>query len=122
MVEASDRIALIALVGAIVDRKQTIHSRGVGSAKQFMAFPDVVLAEGGAASVMLYRYRSEGEFCGDTWHASLGDAQGQAEHEYQEALGPWLPVPGDVADPHQYAIAFARENRNTKQKNTGSLA
>jgi Beta-lactamase len=113
MVQASDRIALIALVGAIADRKQTIHSWGFGSEKQFMAFPDVVLAEGGVASVMLYRYRSEGESCGYTWHASLRDAQGQAEYEYREALGPWLPIPPDVADAHQYAIAFARKSRET---------
>jgi hypothetical protein len=84
MVQASDRIACVAVVGAITDKRQTIHSWGLGSAKQFMAFPDVVLAEGDAASVMLYRYRCDGEFCGDTWHASLGDAQGQAEYEYGE--------------------------------------
>ena len=87
---------------------QTIHSRGLGSAKQLMDFPNVVLVEGDAASVMLYRYRADGEFCGDTWDASLRDAQGQAEHEYGTALGPWSPVPPDIADANQYAITFAR--------------
>ena len=77
-----------------------------------MAFPDAVLAESDAASVMLYRYRRDGEFCGDTWHASLADAQGQAEYEYRGALGPWSPVPQDVVDAHQYAITFARKNRD----------
>ena len=31
---------------------------------------------------MLYRYTDTGEFCGDTWHESLGDAFAQAEYEY----------------------------------------
>jgi hypothetical protein len=112
MVQANDRLACVAVVGTIADWKQTIHSWGLGSEKQFMAFPDVVLAEGDTASVMLYRYRCDGEFCGDTWHATLGDAQGQAEYEYGGALGPWLPVPPDVADAHQYAITFARKSRD----------
>lgn len=112
MTQASARIAFVALVGAISGRNQAIHSWGVGSAQQAMAFPDFVLIEGDAASVMLYRYRRDGEFCGDTWHASLGDAQAQAECEYEEALGPWSPVPADIADTHGYAITFAEKRGN----------
>ena len=122
MVQASDRIACVAAVGAIVDRNQTIHSWGLDSAKQFMAFPNIVLAEGDAASVMLYRYRCDGEFCGDTWHPSLRDAQGQAEYEYGEALGPWMPVPPDVADAHEYAIRFARKSYDNEHCTTGGVS
>lgn len=113
MAQAKDRIACVAIIGMIADREQTIHSWvRAGTAKQFMAFPHVVLAEGDGASVMLYRYRCDGEFCGDTWHTSLEEAHEQAEYEYGTALGPWLPVPKDVADAREYAITFARKNRD----------
>jgi hypothetical protein len=114
MTKANDRIACVAIVGAITDRQQTIHSwispdRG----RCFMAFPQVVLVEGENASAMLYRYRCDGEFCGDTWHASFEEARDQAQYEYGTALGPWLPVPPDVTDAHAFAVKCARENRDT---------
>jgi hypothetical protein len=69
------------------------------------------LAESDGTSAMLYRYRMDGEFCGDTWHASLSEAQRQAEHEYGSALGPWSPVPWDVADADEYALLFSQRTR-----------
>ena len=116
MVRANNRIAYVAIVGPITDRRQTIHSwASQQGAKRFMAFPDVVLTEGDSASMMPYRYRCDGEFCGDTWHASLEDAQNQAQYEYGEALGQWRRVPPDVADTHQHAIALAQKNRDPSQ-------
>lgn len=35
-----------------------------------------------AGHAMLYRYRDDGTFCGDTWHESLQDAKDQAAYEY----------------------------------------
>jgi hypothetical protein len=97
--QVKGKIAYVAVVGAITDRKQTIHSWvGANRVKGFMGFPHVVLAEGDSASVMLYRYRDDGEFCGDTWHASLEEAKEQAQYEYGAELGRWSPVPPDAAD------------------------
>ena len=72
-----------------------------------MPFPEVVLIEGYEEGCMLYRYRGDRTFCGDTWHQSLEDAQEQCSYEYGEALGPWVPVPASVPDAHGFAIASA---------------
>ena len=75
---------------------------------------DVILlvpdTDGGA---MLFRYTANGQFGGDTWHATIDDAREQAKFEYDEALEPWIDVPDDVEDAHAYAIqyAFGRLNR-----------
>ena len=114
MIQLNDKVAWMAIVGAIADREQTVHSWVRAGAKQFMPFPHVLLIEGTGTSVMLFRYRCDGEFCGDTWHASVEDARGQAEHEYGAAMGPWLQVPEDAADAHAYAVAFAKKNRGAK--------
>jgi hypothetical protein len=92
------------LVAPIVDREQTVHRGG----QVFMPFPDVVLIEGDAAEGMTYRYRANGEFCGDTWHESLEAAKSQAIEEYGNALGKWLPVPEDVENAHTFARAVAQ--------------
>ncbi len=42
-----------------------------------------------AGHAMLYRYRDDGTFCGDTWHESLHDAQEQATHEYGISEPAW---------------------------------
>lgn len=112
MPRENNQIAIVATVGLMADKKQTIHAwMGPNGMKRFMAFPHVLLAECDGVSVMLYRYCGDGEFCGDTWHASLEDAQHQAEYEYGKALGPWLRVPTDVADAHRYAVALAQKTR-----------
>jgi hypothetical protein len=73
-----------------------------------MPFPHVVLLEADETSCMLYRYTRDGKFCGDTWHQTVEDAKHQAEFEYREALGPWLPVPEAEADAHEYAIEYSK--------------
>ncbi len=78
-----------------------------------MPFPNVILAVVDKASVMLYRYRWNGEFCGDTWHSSFHEAQNQAGNEYGAALGPWLLLPSEVTNPHEYVVAVARKNERT---------
>jgi|ERR1035438_10404506 hypothetical protein len=104
----------MAIVGAIADREQTIHSWVRAGVMQFMPFPHVLLIEGDSTSVMLFPYRCDGEGCGDTWHASLEEAQGQAEHEYGTALGPWRKAPKDVDNAPGYAVAFVKKHRDAK--------
>lgn len=38
---------------------------------------------------MLYRYRDDGAFCGDTWHEALQDAKNQAKFEYGISEPDW---------------------------------
>ena len=38
--------------------------------------------EAGGTSCFMYRYTRTGEFCGDTWHATLDDAVAQAQFEF----------------------------------------
>jgi hypothetical protein len=105
-------IRLIALVGPIGDKKQTIHKVGLPNGPQtVMPFPEVLLLETEESSFMLYRYTVDGQFCGDTWHQTLEEAKNQAEFEYGRALGPWLLVPEAEADGHEYAISYAKTQR-----------
>ena len=43
---------------------------------------EIEVEPGGTGSCFLYRYSSQGEPCGDTWHATLADAFRQAHFEY----------------------------------------
>jgi hypothetical protein len=74
-----------------------------------MPQPDVLLLEGDEAGhAMLYRYAAGGAFGGDTWHESVEAAERVAAEEYGAAsVGAWTPVPEDVPDAHDYAIAQA---------------
>jgi hypothetical protein len=108
-----ENIAYMALVKSIAEKEQIIHCWVSAGKRQFMPFPNVILAVCDKASVMLYRYRWDGEFCGDTWHSSLNEAQNQAEYEYGAALGPWLLLPSEVTNPHEYVVAVARKNEGT---------
>ena len=45
----------------------------------------------------IYRFDDFGNCVGDTWHATLSDAQAQATHEYGNALGHWIDIPLDIA-------------------------
>ncbi len=42
-----------------------------------------------AGHAMLYRYRDDGAFCGDTWHETLQDAKNQATFEYGILESAW---------------------------------
>jgi hypothetical protein len=103
-IAVSRQTRLVARVAPIVDRSQTVHRSG----QVFMPFPDVVLIEGHATEGMTYRYRANGEFCGDTWDESLEAAKSQATQEYGDALGEWQLVPEDVENAHTFARALAR--------------
>lgn len=89
----------------------TIHYRGTPpdltggiDQREKLSRPRLLTIEEKSDGIFMYRFTSEGERVGDTWHMSLEDAQHQAEYEYQELLSEWTPVPLDVDDP--VALAF----------------
>jgi hypothetical protein len=43
---------------------------------------EIECPDGPSRPCMMYRYSAVGEFCGDTWHATLEDAYHQAAFEY----------------------------------------
>jgi hypothetical protein len=58
----------------------------------------------------LYRYDVSGAFVGDTWHASVDDANKQAAVEFMADLSPWAAVPADQVDPRAFAQGLANED------------
>ncbi len=52
----------------------------------------------------LIAYNSEGDFSGDTWHADLDEAKGQADFAYGHYLGEWKAIPEDTEDAVRYAL------------------
>ena len=110
---ANDRAAtrLVALVGPLTGERRAAHTAGypLDSAKMLPLADVVLLVAGGDPGAMLFRYTAQGEFGGDTWHSTVGEAQEQALDEYGDAILPWLDVPADVVDAHTYAIQYAAE-------------
>jgi hypothetical protein len=49
---------------------------------------------------------------GDTWHASVADAQAQAILEYGDALLAWDDVPPEIIDAHAFAVQCAADRLN----------
>jgi hypothetical protein len=109
----------VALVGPInAGQRRMTHTGNmpVIAPEKILPIADVVLivsdSNGGA---MLFRYTSSGEMGGDTWHASVEAARAQAEFEYGEALLlPWLDVPDEISDAHQFAVRYAHERLNDR--------
>ena len=52
--------------------------------------------------IFLYRFDARGNCVGDTWHATIADANDQVSHEFGDAQS-WEDVPQDVDD----IVAFA---------------
>ncbi len=106
---------LFALIGDMGTTAQTVHSWLIDGKTKSMPWPEVVvLEESSGESVMVYRYRRDGTFCGDTWHEDLAAAKDQASFEYGDRLGEWLEVPPAVDDATSYALALLREDHRTK--------
>ena len=80
---------------------------------KMLPLADVLLLESSEDSgVMLYRYTTQGESAGDTWHETIADAKEQAIFEYRDAVGQWFEVPPDVSDAHAYAVRCAAAHRD----------
>jgi hypothetical protein len=79
----------------------------------YLPRPDVLLMEVAQdRRATLFRYAADGEYCGETWHASVEEAMDEAAHEYGEAIiGPWQAVPEGEADAHAFAIRQADARR-----------
>jgi hypothetical protein len=87
------------------------------SPEKMLPIPDVLLivADDDGTGAMMFRYTTVGEFGGDTWHATVEAARSQAEYEYGEALLlPWLDVPEEISDAHQFAVRYAHERLNDR--------
>jgi hypothetical protein len=66
------------------------------------------------AGAMLFRYTVNDDLGGDTWHATVAEAQEQAAYEYGDALLPWIEVPSEVEDAHAFAVQYAYERLNKR--------
>ncbi|HVE78213.1 MAG TPA: hypothetical protein VNA89_05110 [Gemmatimonadaceae bacterium] len=110
------RTRSIALVGAMAAERLTTQTGGYPlDPAKMLPLADVVLVvaddDGGA---MLFRYTAHGELGGDTWHATVAEAQEQAAQEYGDALIPWVDVPSDITDAHAFAVQYAYERLNSR--------
>jgi hypothetical protein len=106
----------IALIGALEGKRRAAHTDGypMDPAKMLPLADVVLLLPDGESGAMLFRYTAHGDMAGDTWHLSMDDAREQAAHEYEGALEPWIAVPGDVADAHEFASRYALDRLNSR--------
>lgn len=108
------RTRSLALVGVLAHERKAAETAGfpLDPAKMLPLADVVLLIADGGPGAMLFRYTAHGEFGGDTYHTSLGEAREQASYEYGEALGQWMDVPDDIEDAHAFAVAYAHDRLN----------
>jgi hypothetical protein len=107
---------IVALIGALESERVMTQTIGHPLApEKMLPVADVLLLVADAdPGAMLFRYTAHGDFGGDTWHASVEEAQEQAAYEYGDALGVWIQVPDDIADPHEFAVRYAFERLDSR--------
>src|SRR3954468_20309801 len=112
------RIRRIALIGPVGSGRISVHTAGYPlDVERMLPDPDVVvLVEDTNNTAMLFRYTAYGEMCGDTPHESVDEAEQSAISEYGQALFPWVDVPADVRDVHMFAIKYAEEHLNERDR------
>lgn len=107
----SAHIRSVVLVGSIGGNRKAAHTGGhpaISEDKMLPVADVLLLIVDDDPGAMLFRYTTEAEFGGDTWHPTVEAARAQAEYEYGDALlVPWMDVPGDVEDAHHFAIQYA---------------
>lgn len=110
------RSRLVALVGAMEAQRLFTQTSGfpLDPSKMLPAADVLLLVDDEDGSAMLFRYTAHGDLAGDTWHPTSDDAQQQAAAEYGDALGPWMPVPDEVVDPHDFAVRYAHERLDSR--------
>lgn len=112
------RTRCIALAGALTGERKVTHTGrfpAIGPEKMLPLADVLLIVADEDPGAMLFRYTAHGDQAGDTWHASVEDARAQAEYEFGDALLlPWLDVPEDVSDPHEFAIKYALERLNDR--------
>jgi hypothetical protein len=73
--------------------KLVTHIRDGELIMQAMPLPDFLEIHATAdAHALLYRYRDDGAFCGDSWHENLEAAMEQAKYEYGIHESEWRKV------------------------------
>jgi hypothetical protein len=108
-VSDSARPRFVALIGALTSERRTAHTDGfpLDPAKMLPVADVVLVVADEDAGAMLFRYTAHDDLGGDTWHATVAEAQEQAAYEYGDALLPWIEVPSDVEDAHAFAVRYA---------------
>lgn len=88
----------VAVVQRVLHRNQFIGLpdglSSDGEPRDSMPQAEVLVIEGASMSWMFLRYTREGDFAGDTWHASLEEAFSQANYEFGSLE--WKPLPDGV--------------------------
>jgi hypothetical protein len=82
---------------------------------QEMSIPDFLIIEEDTKETkgfFLYRYKTTGKFCGDTWHESLEYAKEQAHHEYGDSVEKWEEIP----EGHNPLLYIVDKLKNKKYK------
>ncbi|MEX2153807.1 MAG: hypothetical protein WD825_10755 [Gemmatimonadaceae bacterium] len=111
------RTRSFALVGVIEGERRTAHTAGFPAIDldKMLPMADVLLLIADKdPGAMLFRYTAHGELAGDTWHASVAQAEAQAVFEYGNALLPWNEVPEEITDAHAFVIQCAAERLNDR--------
>ena len=107
----SAHIRSVVLVGSTAGNRKATHTGGqlaISEDKMLPVADVLLLIVDDDPGAMLFRYTTAGEFGGDTWHPTVEAARTQAEYEYGDALlVPWMEVPDDVKDAHNFAIEYA---------------
>jgi hypothetical protein len=113
---APARARLLALVGPLAGERRAAQTAGypLDPAKMLPVADVVLLVADADPGAMLFRYTAHGEVGGDTWHHSIAEARAQASDEYGEALGGWMEVPDEEADPHVFAVKYAADRLNSR--------
>lgn len=87
-----------AVIGSLTEAQRDWHAIRTGTCSATaLPLPVVLVLETyERGDAMLTRYDVRGEFCGNTWHATDGDAESQARVEFGDALGDWSTMPMDA--------------------------
>jgi hypothetical protein len=115
-VSQPNRARLVALIGVIEGERQATHTANhpLDPSKMLPVADVILLVADADPGAMLFRYTAHGEFGGDTWHPSVEAAREQAGEEYGDALGQWMEVPEESADPHAFAVKWAADQLNSR--------
>lgn len=114
----SARPRFVALVGVVTGERRTAHTDGfpLDPAKMLPLADVVLVVADDDAGAMLFRYTVNNDLGGDTWHATVAEAQEQAAYEYGDALLSWMEVPSEVDDAHAFAVQYAYERMDKRGK------
>jgi len=69
-----------------------------------MPVPALLVITEESNGFLLTGYSVDGEYCGDTWHQTLEDAQDQAQYDHAGFVGPWNEIPAEIEIPAAFAL------------------